>query len=74
MARASIVKPAIILADEPTANLDSEAALKVLNLLQLFCEKGATVLIATHDFALISSKRAKIFLIQNQSIKKVQYG
>ena len=31
LARASIVKPAIILADEPTANLDSEAALKVLN-------------------------------------------
>ena len=74
MARASIVKPAIILADEPTANLDSEAALKVLQLLHLFSEKGATVLIATHDLALISSKQAKIFLIQNQSIKKVQYG
>ncbi len=74
LARASIVKPAIILADEPTANLDSEAALKVLQLLHLFSEKGATVLIATHDLALISSKQAKIFLIQNQSIKKVQYG
>ena len=74
LARAAIVKPAIILADEPTANLDNEAAQKVLNLLYLLCEKGTTVLIATHDLALISSNKAKIFLIQNQSIKKVQHG
>ncbi len=74
LARAAIVNPAIILADEPTANLDNEASQKVLNLLYLLCDKGTTVLIATHDLALISSRQAKIFLIQNQSIKKVQHG
>ena len=74
LARASIIKPAIILADEPTANLDNEASQKVLNLLYLLCDKKTTILIATHDLALISSRQAKIFLIQNQSIKKVQHG
>ena len=67
LARASIVKPAIILADEPTANLDSEAAFKVLNLLQLFCEKGAT-----NKSTLFLIALAKIFLIKTIFVVLIQ--
>lgn len=71
LARASIANPTIILADEPTANLDNESARKVLNLLEIFHSKGHTVLIATHDLSLISSRKANIFLIKERYIKKV---
>ncbi|WP_412734262.1 hypothetical protein [Heyndrickxia coagulans] len=49
MARALVNNPVVILADEPTAALDSETAESVMTLILSFKEKGATVLVATHD-------------------------
>ena len=71
LSRAAIANPNIILADEPTANLDNEAARKVIDLLWLFYSKGTTVLIATHDLALINSRKATIFLIKDKIIQHV---
>jgi cell division transport system ATP-binding protein len=71
LVRAAITSPILVLADEPTANLDSEAAKKVLYLLDKMHRKGATILLATHDISLIQSRPATIFLIQDQKIKKV---
>ena len=54
IARAVVNKPALILADEPTGNLDPELSAEIMNLFQDFSDVGVTVLVATHDIALIS--------------------
>ena len=49
IARAVVNRPAILLADEPTANLDSESAADLLNIFRAFHQVGVTLVIATHD-------------------------
>jgi putative ABC transport system ATP-binding protein len=49
LARALINRPALVLADEPTGNLDSSAAREVLGLLKKYNEAGQTILMVTHD-------------------------
>jgi cell division transport system ATP-binding protein len=49
IARAVVNRPAILLADEPAANLDSESAADILNIFLAFHQVGVTLLIATHD-------------------------
>jgi len=54
IARAVVNRPALLVADEPTANLDQEAALRILEIFVAFHQVGVTVLIATHDQALVT--------------------
>ena len=53
IARAVVGKPPILIADEPTGNLDPELALEIMRLFKRFNEVGVTVLIASHDLHLI---------------------
>lgn len=53
IARALLNHPDLILADEPTGNLDPETSLKILNLLIQISQKGTSVLMATHDYSLM---------------------
>jgi cell division transport system ATP-binding protein len=53
IARAVVNRPAVLVADEPTANLDAESAARVLDIFVAFNQVGVTVLIATHDQALV---------------------
>ncbi|MCW8899881.1 MAG: cell division ATP-binding protein FtsE [Gammaproteobacteria bacterium] len=55
IARAVVNKPPLILADEPTGNLDPELSAEIMSLFQDFSDVGVTVLVATHDLALISA-------------------
>ncbi len=54
IARAVVHKPAMILADEPTGNLDPELSFEIMRLFEQFKQVGVTVLIASHDISLIS--------------------
>ncbi len=54
IARAVVNRPAIVIADEPTANLDADAAVRIVEVLLSFHEVGVTLLVATHDQQLIS--------------------
>jgi len=49
IARALVTKPKILLADEPTGNLDSETTLSVMNILQGLNDQGLTILLVTHE-------------------------
>jgi cell division transport system ATP-binding protein len=53
IARALVNEPALLLADEPTGNLDPDLSLEVMNLLREVNEQGTTVVVATHDRELI---------------------
>jgi cell division transport system ATP-binding protein len=60
LARAVILSPEIILADEPTGNIDWDMALRLLTLLVELNRMGKTVLIATHDLNLIRAAKARV--------------
>jgi cell division transport system ATP-binding protein len=68
IARAVVNRPAILVADEPTANLDAESAAKVLDIFVAFNQVGVTVLIATHDQALIAKYGRKILHLEEGKI------
>lgn len=53
IARAIVAKPSLLIADEPTGNLDPDLAVEVMNIFKRFNEVGVTVLVATHDVHLI---------------------
>ena len=52
IARAVVARPRLLIADEPTGNLDGELSLEIMQLFRRFNEVGVTMLIATHDLAL----------------------
>ncbi|MBA3911100.1 MAG: cell division protein FtsE [Rhodobacter sp.] len=60
LARAVIVDPDVILADEPTGNVDWEMSLRILTLLVELNRMGKTILIATHDLNLIRQAKAQL--------------
>lgn len=63
IARAVVNKPPILLADEPTGNLDPELSEEIMKLFAAFNQVGVTVLIATHDLALISHLKHRVIEI-----------
>lgn len=68
VARAIAGKPAIILADEPTGNLDSKNAESVMTLLDKLNQDGATICMVTHDPASAARSQRKIDLFDGQVI------
>jgi cell division transport system ATP-binding protein len=60
LARAVITAPDVILADEPTGNVDWEMSLRLLTLLVELNKMGKTILVATHDMNLIRSAKAQV--------------
>ncbi len=71
IARAVVNNPKIILADEPTGNLDTELAVEIMSLFKEINKQGTTVLICTHDRELIREFGNKIlFLFKGKLIRK----
>ena len=65
LARAFIKEPDIILADEPTGNLDPVASFELVRLLETINETGTTVLMASHNYNLIKGRGRPIFELKN---------
>ena len=68
IARAVVNRPAVLIADEPTANLDADSAAGVLEIFAAFNQVGVTVLVATHDEALIGRFAKRVLRLAGGSI------
>jgi len=65
IARAVVHTPRILLADEPTGNLDPELSAEIMKLFEDFRNVGVSVLVATHDIALISSMGERVLTLDH---------
>ncbi len=70
IARAVINKPPVLLADEPTGNLDPELSGEIMRLFEQFNQVGVTVLIASHDLALIHDMRHRVIELDQGRIQE----
>lgn len=64
IARALINEPAILLADEPTGNLDSNNAWEIMKLLEEINERGTTVIVVTHNMEIVKVMKKRVITIQ----------
>ena len=69
IARAVITRPSLLLADEPTGNVDDQIGLRLLFLFEELNKLGTTVVVATHNEALVSRFRHRQLRIENHSLR-----
>ena len=74
VARAIVSEPALLLADEPTGNLDPTLALDILTLFEEIHETGTTVLFATHDHSLLEARSHRIVYIDEGRVVEARKG
>ena len=72
IARALLNQPEIILADEPTGNLDPLKSEKIIQLLKEINQKGTTIVIATHDYEVIRKYPARTIQCVNENIQEIE--
>jgi cell division transport system ATP-binding protein len=65
IARAIVNRPPLLLADEPTGNLDPELSAEIMSLFDQLHQLGSTILIASHDMALISTMNKRVIRLEN---------
>lgn len=70
IARALLNHPQLIIADEPTGNLDPETSDEIVRLLQSLCTNGTAVLFATHDYRIIEQFPGRIIKCSDGSLKE----
>ena len=71
IARALLNDPELILADEPTGNLDPETSIEVMEVLQDLNKKGNTIFMATHDYGLLLKYPSKTLKCENNKVFEV---
>ena len=71
IARALLNDPKLILADEPTGNLDPETSGQIVQLLHDICEKGTAVIMTTHNYTLVHNYPARIVKCENARLGDV---
>ena len=71
IARALLTKPAIVLADEPTGNLDVETGKAIVELLHNICESGSSVVMTTHNLQLLKEYPGRVYRCADHQIVDV---
>jgi len=72
IARAVVNRPPLLMADEPTGNLDPKTSLGIMSLLSRINKTGTTVLMATHDREMVDSMRRRVIALENGKIIRDQ--
>lgn len=73
IARALVNQPSILLADEPTANLDVNSAVELMKLFLKINQRGTTILLATHDSTMVNSIRQRVLELKAGNLVRDDY-
>ena len=68
LARALVNKPAMLLADEPTGNLDPKTSMEIMQLLEAINQQGTTVIVVTHDNEIVNQMRARSIKMKKMEV------
>ncbi len=74
IARAVVSKPVVLIADEPTGNLDPDLSAEIMRLFMRFSEVGVTVVVASHDLSLIGGLGQRIIKLEHGRLADEQYA
>ncbi|ANY05873.1 cell division ATP-binding protein FtsE [Pseudonocardia sp. HH130630-07] len=70
IARASVNRPPLLLADEPTGNLDPETSREIMQVLERINRGGTTVLMATHDDSIVDAMRRRVIELADGTVRR----
>ncbi|MEN8192953.1 MAG: cell division ATP-binding protein FtsE [Bacteroidota bacterium] len=73
IARAIINNPKLIIADEPTGNLDPETSEDILDILTTINKRGTSILFASHDYDLVRKHRARLIRLRSGKAEEIKY-
>ena len=68
IARAIVNGPPVLLADEPTGNLDPATSLEIVQLLERISQRGTTVLISSHDQHIVNAMRKRVITLRQGEV------
>jgi cell division transport system ATP-binding protein len=75
IARAIVNGPSLVIADEPTGNLDPATSLDIMNLLEQINQRGTTILISTHNHQIVNQMRKRVITMQGgELVRDVHQG
>ncbi len=74
LARAIVHQPVILIADEPTGNIDPEQSMEMLELLKAVHAEGVTVILATHDQAIVDALQTRVLRLENGKLVRDAVG
>jgi cell division transport system ATP-binding protein len=69
IARAIVNNPAVLIADEPTGNLDPETALEIMEIMDAINRRGTTIVMATHAEKIVDSMQKRVIVIEGGKVK-----
>ena len=68
IARAIVNNPAVLIADEPTGNLDPETALEIMEIMDAINKRGTTIVMATHAEKIVDSMQKRVIAIEGGKV------
>ncbi len=74
LARALVHKPSILIADEPTGNIDPDQSIHILNFLRQVNAEGTTVILATHDRVIVDALNVRVLRLENGKLVRDSVG
>lgn len=72
IARAIVNTPSVLIADEPTGNLDPDTSMEIMDILERINEQGTTIVMATHNSQIVNEKKHRVIAIENGQIVRDQ--
>jgi len=70
LARAIVIRPKILFADEPTGNLDIDISWQIINLLKQINKQGTTVIMATHNIEIVDALSQRVIRLRKGKVEK----